>query len=869
MKTFYTWRDIQSALTSIKNPPWIHVEIDLTTLIIHAPRKNEDACKLALKTSLGAAFDAQSETIDLFSSALHGRSLKVIFEDSANEPQVPVKITVPRPLWSNTALLSPPEGSDDISLCAFYSYKGGVGRTTALVAVLGSLLDRNPQPKVLVIDADIEAPGLTWLLNPSGENRFSFLDMLALLHDAEDWRTDALPLLVQLTKGNRCAVDLEKGRRDFYFLPAIRNIDQVFQMPVTPEQVIRGRRRAWLIGDMLLALAKELEVQAVLVDMRAGITEFSSPFVLDPRFKTTLITSCNQQSVQGTIETLNHLGNRFEHRPGVEILITLIPPEGGNGLSDEISEQILRALIVDSAPGPKQELLFPEMEEAEDIGLYRSGFAQQLLHYDDFPDLLKRLGGTDLAKITAELAEKLVPENRVALPEVGIDIPPSAIAIEAAELEFAEGNAKPGLLPTSALLTLANQPGNRLANNVVLGSKGSGKTFAWGQMVIAGSWDKFLSILNIESKNIARIFPLLSPISMKPELLDCVLRAERSVAPSPASSIQDLKRKLETLTDVSDALAFWTRAIADRLGIAIATDSVRDLVKAVDGKLGPIVLVVDGLEEAFQVAPDKPLTETQRRLIRGLLQDLPASLNEMSYACLGLVVFIRKDLAANAISQNFSQFEGLHRGTALTWSPADALRLPLWLLQRVGSTAMSAAEIPNASYERLRQALIPFWGEKLGGKREAFTDKWVLAALSDLNLVLQARDMIRLIRFAAEDAGNALPLSPRAIRDALPKVSKKKIAEFQQEVPALKPIFDKLRQQSAERRQVPFLPDEVGLSLDEVKFLEQQGLVTRLQGGEEFYMPEIVRHGLGFRLGGSGKAKVVALHRAALARRTS
>ena len=42
----------------------------------------------------------------------------------------------------------------------FYSYKGGNGRTMALSNVATLLAQQNPKDKILMIDWDLEAPGL-------------------------------------------------------------------------------------------------------------------------------------------------------------------------------------------------------------------------------------------------------------------------------------------------------------------------------------------------------------------------------------------------------------------------------------------------------------------------------------------------------------------------------------------------------------------------------------------------------------------------------------------------------------------------------------------------------------------------------------
>ncbi|MFO5437495.1 MAG: ParA family protein, partial [Dolichospermum sp.] len=73
------------------------------------------------------------------------------------------------------------------SLIAFYSFKGGVGRTLNLTAHLFALLDRakelNESINVLVIDADLEAPGLTyWNALAKQQPSVSFINFLEVYH---------------------------------------------------------------------------------------------------------------------------------------------------------------------------------------------------------------------------------------------------------------------------------------------------------------------------------------------------------------------------------------------------------------------------------------------------------------------------------------------------------------------------------------------------------------------------------------------------------------------------------------------------------------------------------------------------------------
>ena len=68
-----------------------------------------------------------------------------------------------------------------VPVIAFHSYKGGVGRTLSLLAFVkawSSLKNLKNSKRLLIIDSDIEAPGITWLTTKSEEPLFSYLDLL-------------------------------------------------------------------------------------------------------------------------------------------------------------------------------------------------------------------------------------------------------------------------------------------------------------------------------------------------------------------------------------------------------------------------------------------------------------------------------------------------------------------------------------------------------------------------------------------------------------------------------------------------------------------------------------------------------------------
>ena len=100
-------------------------------------------------------------------------------------------------------------------------------------------------------------------------------------------------------------------------------------------------------------------------------------------------------------------------------------------------------------------------------------------------------------------------------------------------------------------------------------------------------------------------------------------------------------------------------------------------------------------------------------------------------------------------------------------------------------------------------------------------------------------------------------LTPQSIRDAVEKCSAKKIEEIEVEIPALKPIFQKIR--ASQNKVIPLDVVAFGFEREEVIFLEQNGIL--LEDGGQYYMPEIFRLGFGYKLDRGARPKVLTLAR--------
>src|SRR3546814_281653 len=81
---------------------------------------------------------------------------------------------------------APTSSSRNLPFIACHSVKGGTGRTTTAVAIAAILARRQSKP-VLFVDADLEAPGLSYLFRESRpEALVSLEDIVALAHSEVD-----------------------------------------------------------------------------------------------------------------------------------------------------------------------------------------------------------------------------------------------------------------------------------------------------------------------------------------------------------------------------------------------------------------------------------------------------------------------------------------------------------------------------------------------------------------------------------------------------------------------------------------------------------------------------------------------------------
>ncbi|MUG98038.1 hypothetical protein F7734_39300 [Scytonema sp. UIC 10036] len=614
--------------------------------------------------------------------------------------------------------------------------------------------------------------------------------------------------------------------------------------------------------------------------MRAGLSELSTGLLLDPRVHRIFVTTLSGQSISGTIRLLELLGERAPSTRDTDPLPTLIISQVPKDVQD-----------TELLPDPNKSLLSePEKRLIESakffIGDNRellriiTGFDRNLLvlpsMWEEVNTRLERSGIVDAVRplldlLPAKQNQTIIKESLPTLKsqrETLRDITKKLVFAETAEAE--------DFLATIPLRHLASDHRRQVPITVVVGAKGSGKTDTFLQIIRRENWQTFAEDACATQVQInAFICPVLASKNLETPAIQLVGEVQKKTAQALGfdnpQSIQSLRDHIGDFCPLNLHEGQWRERWLDLIAWGVGFQphkegAGRALTENLLKTQQRLLVIIDGLEDLFQnFASD----ETQQTALRALIQEVPEWLGQQPGRPLGIIIFIRRDMVLAAVRQNAAQAIARYEPYALKWNREEALKLVAWVATLSNIPLNTNIErLQDMREEKLTQVLIPLWGKKLGSdtSKEAASARFVIAALSDFRGQIQSRDLVRLLHLAAQESVNDRRYSdriliPAAIRAALPECSTKKIEEIEQENTALKDVFTKLRELFEEERKIPFTRDQLRLTVEEMKILEDNGVVIREK--DDYYMPEIFRLGLGFSLTATGRPAVMSLARRA------
>jgi hypothetical protein len=158
----------------------------------------------------------------------------------------------------------------------FFSIKGGVGRSTALAATAWHLAQAGK--RVLVLDLDLESPGLSSALLPPERQP---------MYGITDWLVEDLVGNGNAVFGSMIATSNLSHDGEIHVVPAhgaqhgeyIAKLGRVWM----PKLQADGTRETWSarLGRLLQALESRIQPDVILIDSRSGIDEIASACITD------------------------------------------------------------------------------------------------------------------------------------------------------------------------------------------------------------------------------------------------------------------------------------------------------------------------------------------------------------------------------------------------------------------------------------------------------------------------------------------------------------------------------------------------------------------------------------------------------------
>ncbi|WP_071756358.1 P-loop ATPase, Sll1717 family [Burkholderia ubonensis] len=707
----------------------------------------------------------------------------------------------------------------------FYSYKGGVGRTTALVHMAFHLARGGE--RIAIVDLDVEAPGLHKVL-PRPDGRPVTAGIVDFL-----WERQVRPFNATTGEGlTTCLVEIGKGEREgiAYVVEDPVSRAQVHVIPagaigneyvrrlytLSSHDVLTRADDAWSLFEK--ELVDQIDPDILLIDARTGLGDWGGLSLLRLANEVFLVMFPSDQNEEG----ISFVRDTLRHLTGISTHVVLSPvPEGPVG--KEIVAQFLPKLSLD------------EDETATEI-YYNPGIAAA----STYPVEAAMSGYARLANILLESeAEGKVEASIQRLDRWKI--------IES--LSFPEREAKAIAASDFELFFQKTSDFDKFLDDarwVVRGRKGTGKSTLFhlfvdhrenatkrargrleGVEVLPGhgpavdavfrpTTDVFdeiqrgLQADNLDWLSLWRAYAIVRIFVANNTFINEALK-------SPA--LRPLKDHLITSFSRVSTRAQWRsthtaallQLVKDPLK-GLCRDLMIDLNSTLSESGTKLWLLYDDLDQDI-----KEDSSWQEDALSGLLR-LAYDSNNQDLHNIRFKVFLREDIWSKLVFTNKSHFSE-PRTLLLQWKIDDFLRLAYRLV--TGGSAefrafanrefpLTDAEVDTASEEELIQALVPLWGLRQEKGKTATVSKWVYNRMTDAQDNTYPRSLTVLLRAAKEEelrirndklAPTDRLLSPRSMQIGLKAASYERVNALKNEYPLLRPFFEDIERNKTLRSQ--------------------------------------------------------------------
>lgn len=724
------------------------------------------------------------------------------------------------PLWSDILMAPEPDEPAEIDeyspkrpfVVTFYSFKGGVGRSTALGLVAGILATRNR--RVVVVDFDLEAPGISIMFqadleNTSGE-QYGVLDYLYQRHLTPEKNIpnigDCIRQINLPTRGELFLVPV--GEYDENYIHRLADLNM--------RSFYRSGHNA--VEQLMEDIKAQLDPDVILIDARPGFNDVGAIALFDLADTAIICFSPTGQNFEGLrwVVQAARKQQEYQGKPDVRFLLTPVPAVAAE--QHQIWINKVESWIEDNWGLPNEMNIGQLYHEV----LYNPNITTLSSLVNDVPksllDVYVPLADTidaSLPDFKPNIATKTIDNRRTLLNELLFQ------AATAQELE-------PDNIPN--IFQRTEDFPKLLINRtwLIRGAKGTGKSLLFRLFVEQPDAAKELAQSDINLSNVNFI-----PGHGQPRVSGTILESgdlasyEQQVgengwqffwlnygllqlchAKPELHLLPGLDEKLVALsTQENSSHADIVSWLVERSQSPQARPQAADELRAIDRWLQQnnqvVWLLYDELDAGFGSGQED--YERRRRSLEALLAWWLESGTSLKHIV--PKIFLREDIWNQLNFTNTGHYSG--RSLQLRWEEADLWRLVLRqalksseflrksLEQKLGVTVERLNVI---GLEQLRQSLYPLWGERMGRTKKAYTYNWVRNRIADgqnncfpRSLILLLEEAVKLEKEFSTEYSSEITLRPKALIDAFPHVSQQRVAEVRNEYPELEKFLERLQ----------------------------------------------------------------------------
>jgi MinD-like ATPase involved in chromosome partitioning or flagellar assembly len=226
------------------------------------------------------------------------------------------------------------------AIVSFFSFKGGGGRTSALVATALTLA-RNGH-RVAIVDLDLEAPGLATMFLPDIASNSGVIDyLLEKPIQKNAWRLRTIPISDQILLGEEGQVIhlFPAGTVDKNYLEKLARLD--FQNLVNSD-----------LQNTMKEMLTELEASIrpldfILMDARAGFHDIGGLAIANLSHGVVIFGTQSRQSWAGLTHVIHHLAKpEIDDRLPLILAHAMAPAMGISGRGQELADFREQAYLV-------------------------------------------------------------------------------------------------------------------------------------------------------------------------------------------------------------------------------------------------------------------------------------------------------------------------------------------------------------------------------------------------------------------------------------------------------------------------------------------------------------------------------------------